>query len=126
MEPKTIKIDDVEYVQADSIPTPAKTLNGMRYCIARCKDAGVHAGYCGKPDGRSVTLYRSRRLWRWNSPDNTLSGLSQRGPQSIDECKFGDEVPEIYLGDMCELIVCSQDAVDAITGKPGWKFGGSK
>lgn len=35
MEPKTIKIDEVEYVRKDSLFQEADKVDGMEYCIIR-------------------------------------------------------------------------------------------
>lgn len=46
------------------------------YCIARCYEAGVHAGEVVSVDGENVVLKDSRRLWQWKAADGiALSGL---------------------------------------------------
>jgi hypothetical protein len=126
MKMEKITINGVDYVKLTDVLTPAVICDGMRYGIVRCHDAGVHAGYIKSIKDRNVEIINSRRLWRWNSSDNTLSGLSQQGPYSIEECKFGDMVPEILVADMCEIDYCSDKARKAIMNKENWKFGGDK
>lgn len=127
---KVIKIDEIEYVRKDSIEKDKVAVNtdGMPYVVARCKDAGVHAGYLSEVDksSRYCVLLNSRRLWRWNSPDNTLSGLANKGFYSSQECKVGDVVSRIQLSEYCELIDCTVKAKDIIEGCSNWNFGGSK
>jgi len=118
--PKTIKIDEVEYVRADSVQTLADPMDGLRYCIARCRDAGVHAGFVKEQVGREVVLLNSRRLWRWHG--KTLSGLATEGTTKLSACKYSDEIPEIKLLEVCELISCTEAGVRHIREEVGpWK-----
>lgn len=117
-KPISIKIDDVEYVRADSVKLATET-DGMRYCIIRCKDAGVHAGWVKERAGREVVLVNSRRLWRWWG--KTLSGLAMEGTFRPSDCKFAAEIPEIRLLDACEIIPCTQKAIDSLRGVAPWK-----
>ena len=43
MSEKEITLNGVVYVPKDSYP--AKDHKGLKYCIVRCKDAGVHSGF---------------------------------------------------------------------------------
>ena len=72
-EPKTIKIDDVEYVRADSLNKPAEKVDGMEYCIVRTYSAGVFAGYLKSRKGKEAVLINSRGIWKWTG----ACGLSQ-------------------------------------------------
>jgi len=91
----------------------------MRYCIIRCRDAGVHAGYVAHHSGREVTLLKSRRLWKWHG--KTLSGLAQEGTTNADECKYANEIPEIMVLDACEIIPCSEAGKASIGMIPDWE-----
>jgi len=53
---ETIKINNIEYVRADSLSTPAPVLDGKEYVICRTSSAGVFAGYLGKRDGKEATI----------------------------------------------------------------------
>lgn len=127
---ETISINGEDYIKASSLEVskPAINTEGKPYVIARCHDAGVHAGYLAEvnKDSRYCILLKSRRLWRWNSPDNTLSGLANNGFYSSQECKLGDEVSRIQLSEYCELIDCTEKAMKLIQEKDKWNFGGSK
>lgn len=115
---KSITVDGVEYVPADSaLCTP--DVSGLRYCIVRCRDAGVHAGYVKSTSGREVVLLKSRRLWRWHA--KTLSGLATEGTTNASRCKYANEVPEITLLDACEIIPCTGAGRNSVTGMPEWK-----
>ena len=54
-----------------------------RYCVVRCRGAGVHAGIVGDIDDNFLLLKESRRLWGWdNKKGFTLSCVALYG---IDE-----------------------------------------
>ena len=40
MKPNTIKIDEVEYIRADSVNQQAEKMNGLEYKIVRARSAG--------------------------------------------------------------------------------------
>jgi len=108
---KSVTIDGVEYVRADLAMAEHPT-DDMKYCIVRCHDAGVHAGFVAEHEGRQVRLLQSRRLWRWWG--KTLSGLATEGTFAPEKCKFADEIPEIIVLDACEIIPCTQKAMESI------------
>ena len=60
-KPNTLKIDDVEYVRKDSIPT--QELGDE--VIVRTFSAGVHIGNLIFENGTRVELANARRLWKW-------------------------------------------------------------
>ena len=85
-----------------------------KYCIARCYEAGVHAGEVVSVDGKQVVLKDSRRLWSWKAKDGVaLSGVAQNGI-TRDKSKLDTLNPEIYLTGVCELIPCSAKAEESI------------
>ena len=107
-----IMVDEQKYVRADSIQSLAEPVDGMRYCIARCHDAGVHAGFVKEQVGREVVLLHTRRLWRWHG--RTLSGLALEGTDNAEQCKFAPEIPEIKVLDACEVIPCTDQAIQSL------------
>jgi hypothetical protein len=114
-----ITINGEAYVPKKDLLT-VNNAEGLPYCIIRCRDAGVHAGWLkerviGK---REVTLVNSRRLWRWWG--KTLSGLATEGTFAPEKCKFADEIPEIILLDACEIIKCTEKAMESIRGVAPW------
>ena len=129
--PKTIMIDDEKYVRAADVPdatyvppTGLRDKDGRKYCIIRAIGAGVHAGFVSDHRGDKVRLRNSRRLWFWNSPDNTLSGISQLGPEDPSLCKFAMVVPELIIIGACEIITCSEAGARGIQQVPAWENGG--
>lgn len=110
MENKEVVIDGVTYVPKGS--RIADPVDGMNYCIVRCRDAGVHAGFVKERAGREVTLIQSRRLWRWHG--KTLSGLATEGTTDANQCKYANEIPEITVLDACEIIPCTHEGMVSI------------
>ncbi len=88
-----------------------------KYVIARCHDAGVHAGICESYEGRTATLCEARRLWYWK-PANKASFLSGVATEGLHkDSKIGAPI-RVYLADVCELIECSEKAAESITKAP--------
>ena len=97
MANEEIELNGVTYVRKDSV-AQAKPTNteGMPYVICRGHECGVHAGFLKEHDGNHATLVKSRRLWYWKAKE----GIS-----------LSDE---IWLGDVYEVIPCTQEAMDSI------------
>jgi len=120
-EPKTISIDNVQYVRADSISKQAPEVDGLKHCVVRTYSAGVHIGYVkdfAKDNPQQATLINSRRLYYWDGAAS-LSQVSQDGVNS--KSKISVSVPEIILTDIIEIIPCSEKASDFFKGAPEWK-----
>ena len=116
---KTIKIDDVEYVRKDSIPSLDDNEN---YSVIRTQNAGVHVGYLQSTDIKngSVTLKNSRRIWYWDGAAS-LSQLALEGVSKPENCKFSVVVPEIILLGVIEIIPCTVSALKNISQVKVWK-----
>ncbi len=119
-KPKTITIDDVEYVRKDSVSESSVDLEGMPYVIIRSRDSGCHAGYLKYSNGNgTVELVQSRRLWAWSGA-NCLSQMANEGVKNPLKCKFSGCVDlEIYGA--CEKLDTTRAAQDSIQGVPVWK-----
>ena len=107
MKKQTVVIGGVKYAPVVELPE-----SDTPYCIVRCHDAGVHAGFVEHREGREVTLTHSRRLWRWWG--ETLSGLAINGSFAPEKCKYAPEVPKIILLDACEIIPCTEAGIKSI------------
>ena len=118
MEPKTIKIDDVEYVRADSLGCPVK--NGMKYVIVRTHSAGVYAGYLESRNGQEVVMRNARRIWYWDGAAS-LSQLAMSGTTKPGNCKFPVAVERVELLNAIEIIDCTEAAKKSIEGVPIWR-----
>jgi hypothetical protein len=120
-EPKVIKIDDVEYIRADSVSNIAEKVDGLQYCVVRTYSAGVHIGYVkdfGITHPQQATLLKSRRLHYWTG----AASLSQVTMDGVGgSSRIAIEVPEIILTDIIEIIPCSEKAAEFFKGAKAWK-----
>lgn len=113
-KPEKIKIDDVEYVRADSTRSEPLELNGLKYAIVRSRDQGVMAGFVQAIDGRHVTLLKARQLWRWSSRF-VLVDLAEYGPTAKWESKFSCELSQpLEMLEACAIVYCTIEAAQAI------------
>lgn len=118
-KPDSIKIDDVEYVRADSIKNATDSY-GLPYVIVRSRDSGCHAGYLKTRNSEtSVTLVNSRRIWRWAGAAE-LTDLATKGTSNPKECKFPGEVAEIEVIGICEIIPVTEKAKKSIAEVVEW------
>jgi hypothetical protein len=120
MKPETIKIDDVEYIRADSVSKLADTVKGMKYCIVRTYSAGVFAGYIESRSGQEVVIRNARRLWYWNGAAS-LSQMAMEGVSKPESCKFSVPVERSELFQVIEILDCTERAKQCIEGVSLWK-----
>ena len=118
-EPKSIKIDEVEYVRKDSLEKPAETLDGMEYSIIRGDRSGVFAGYVKERKDNEVTIINARRLWYWDGAAS-ISQLAVDGVSKPQNCKFPKEVSELLVLDVIEIIPCTEKAQKSISKVGEW------
>lgn len=120
--PKTIKIDDVEYVRLQDVVqySQAEELNNMRYVIVRTYSAGVFAGYIESRNNKEGVIRKSRRIWYWDGAAS-LSQLAMDGTSKPEDCKFPCEVDKTELTEIIEVIECSEKGRKSIQGVPVWK-----
>lgn len=116
--PKIIKIDEVEYVRSDSVPTEATELNGLPYRIVRTRSAGVFAGYVKSINGQTVEMVSARRIWYWKGAAS-LSQLAIDGTNSPSECKFPEAVT-VTLFEVIEILTVTEKAQKSIQGVKVW------
>lgn len=119
-KPNTLKIDDVEYVRADSVKTEATKVNGMKYCIVRGYQSGVWVGYIKEQEGTKVVLVNCRNIWYWKGAAS-LAQLSQEGIKYPKESKITQEVPEMTLLDANTVMPCSEKSRQNIEDTEVWK-----
>lgn len=121
--PNTLKIDDVEYVRADSISAPVEVESAEDFkasligtpVIARCKQAGVHFGTLVSWEGEEALLINARRLWYWKClKGHTLNAVANYGLHK--DSKIPAAVSKIVLTDACELIPVTPQAAESISG----------
>lgn len=112
-----IEINGETYVKKSAIATEpafnAADTEGLKYVICRGFYCGVHAGYLKKHDGNHVTLVHARRLWQWKAKEGvSLSAVAKHGIDSA--CTLPNALQEIWLGDVYEVIPCTENAMDSI------------
>lgn len=119
MKDNELEINGVKYIRKDSVNTPAKQLDGLKYVIARTHSAGVFAGYLESRNGQEVVLRNARRIWYWAGAAS-LSQLATDGTSSPDRCKFPCEVDKVELLQTIEILDVTQKAQDSIKSVKTW------
>lgn len=123
-EPKTIKIDEVEYVRSDSINNEmAQELNGLPFVLIRSYGAGVFAGYLEKEDDANDIVYLKKaiRLHYWDGA-NSISQLAMEGVKNPLECRFSVETETHKIHQVIENIPCTEKARINIQGVEKWAY----
>jgi hypothetical protein len=116
-----IKINEVEYVRADSVVNQtANKYDGMKYVICRTYSAGVFAGYLESRNGQEVVMRKARRLWYWQGAAS-LSQAATDGFSKPDACKFPCEVDRVELLNTIEIIDCTLKAQASIASVKTWQ-----
>lgn len=118
--PKTITIDEVEYVRKDELKEVAKKVNGFPYVIIRSDRAGVFAGYLESRVGGEVVLQQCRRLWYWDGAAS-LSQLSIDGVSKPQNCKFPEEVERAEILGVIEVLPVTEKARKSIACVGVWR-----
>lgn len=119
--PKTITIDEVEYVRKDEVKTPSTKKDGMKYVIIRADRAGVFAGYLESREGSEVIIRDCRRLWYWDGAAS-LSQLAIDGVSKPETCKFPAEVDRAEILGVIEVLDCTEKARKSISCVGIWKL----
>ena len=84
-----------------------------KFCVVRCRNAGVHAGLVVQANTEFVELKDARRLWSWKSRFT----LSEGATLGFDpnNSKVGCPISVILTAsDVCELIPCTEVAKKTI------------
>lgn len=108
-KPKTIKIDDVEYVRADeAVPKPGRVdEDGNEYAIVRSRDQGVMCGYVVNIDGRRVTLKQARQIYRYSSRF-VLTDIAEFGLTTKFESKLSCAMSrDVEMLEACGVLYCT-------------------
>lgn len=94
------------------------------YVIARCRDAGVHAGYLVSTDEHHTVLRDVRRIWRWSGAAS-ISEIAVYGlnPSKSEWSKIGctEKFTRLRDSDICELTVCTEEGRASLEGMPEWR-----
>lgn len=122
-KPKTMKIDDVEYIRKDSVGkfTKAGGRDGMPFQMVRTYSAGVFFGYVESRAAQEVVIRDAVRVWNWSGAAS-LSQLSMEGTNSPSNCKFAIAVDRVELLQAIEIIDISDIAKDNLLSVKTWKL----
>ena len=104
---------------AKPVTKPVTKSDKRKFVIIRSKESGVHFGIPVKRVGDEIVLKDSRRIWFWDGAA-TLSELATKGTSAPKNCKFPAAIPEITVLGICEIIPCTQQAIDSIQAVPVW------
>jgi hypothetical protein len=104
--------------------TKTKTQTQTKYVLVRTSGAGIHCGELVAREGTEVTLANARRIWRWDSRNDTtkiytLSDVSRLGAGSGG--RVSAPISEIIVLGAHEIISCSPEGERALRGAPPWQ-----
>ncbi|MBP9988460.1 MAG: hypothetical protein KBT46_03085 [Ruminococcus sp.] len=88
--------------------------------IVRCKNAGVFFGEVVKSDAESVEMKNVRKLWYWDGAC-AVEQLAMDGVANPDDCKFTVVVPSMILESACQIIQCTDKAIESLKGVKVWR-----
>ena len=109
---ESLQVKPGESVLATPGITPKNPAIG-KFCVVRCRNAGVHAGLVVQANAEFVELKDARRLWSWKSKF-TLSEGATLGFDPANS-KVGCAIQVILTAsDVCELIPCTEAAKKTI------------
>jgi hypothetical protein len=126
-KPKTLMIDDVEYVRADSIKqeyveftgdeTLATRMIGKKV-IVRTRNEGINIGIVVLADETGVELSNCRRIWYHRPKDENLSwyeGVAMTGLS--DDSKVSGTVDRKIIIEDYSMTECADEAFSSIMEK---------
>jgi hypothetical protein len=87
------------------------------YCIVRGKNSGVFFACGVQEDGTRVEMGWSRMIHYWEG----AAALSQVSIDGIKSGRVCMPVEGRVVLDVCEIIPCTQDAVENLLAQPEWR-----
>ncbi len=123
-KPNTIKIDEVEYVKADSIKTEVVNFTGEqtvatrmigKNVLVRSRNEGINAGTVVIADDTGVELKNCRRIWYHKPKDKNLSwyeGVAMSGISS--DSKVSGTVVRKVIVEEYSMTECTEEAYKSI------------
>ena len=88
--------------------------------IVRAKDAGVFYGEIKERTGDEVTMTNARCLWYWDGAASLMQ-LAMEGVTAPHSCKFTVTADEVTILGVCEILPCTDKAVQSIDKVYVWK-----
>lgn len=94
--------------------------NKEQWYIIRSKEAGAFFAHIDARRGDEVDLRDARRLWYWDGAAS-LSQMAVDGVSNPLNCKFTVIVPSMTVLGVCEIIPCTDKAVESVQGVKVWR-----
>lgn len=93
-----------------------------KYVIVRADKAGVFFGKLKEvtEDGYSVVLEDTRKLWYWDGAA-AVQEIAVHGVTRPDNCNFTVFVKEACVIGVCEIIPCTDEAIECIKNVKIWQ-----
>lgn len=90
--------------------------------ILRSPEAGVFYGeMINEIDSTQIVKLKNvRQIWYWEGAASLLQ-LAKEGTKKPQNCKFTVTVDEITICNVCEIIPCTEEAINSINSVPEWK-----
>lgn len=92
-----------------------------KHVIVRANEAGVFFGVLESIEGRNIILKNTRKLFRWEGA-NTVEQIALEGVSKPDNCKFTQSVENVGIANFCQILPCTQEAVENIEKVKVWKY----
>ena len=89
--------------------------------LVRGIQSGVYFGELVSQDKQEVEMKDVRNIWRWEGANNLLD-LAENGVSKPNSCKFSNKVNSLVLTDVCEIVPCSDKAIEKIEGVAEWIY----
>lgn len=120
MTPKTMMIDNVEYIRKEDAQSKTDySEKGLRAVIVRTYSAGVFYGYLESLEGKHAVLRQARRMWQWFGA--SLSECAQSGTPDKSKCRFPEAVEKIELTEAIEVLELTVKAKKSLDSVKLWK-----
>lgn len=127
MEPRTIKIDEVEYVRKDDVVEKVVNFTGEetiasrmigKKVLVRSYNEGLNAGVVVLADDTGVELKDCRRIWYHKPKDKNLSWYEGVAESGLDpNSKVSGTVKRKIIVERYSMTECTDDAFQSIMEK---------
>ena len=90
------------------------------YYIVRGDRSGVFFGKIAERNGSEVRMQKVRKLWYWDGAC-AVEQIARDGVSCPHNCKFTVTVEEMAITDALQIIPCTENAKESISGVKEWK-----
>ena len=123
-KPVTLKIDEVEYIRADSVKSEVVNFTGEetvatrmigKKVIVRSSNEGINCGVVVVADNTGVELTECRRIWYHKPKEKSLSWYEGVAVSGIsDDSKVSGTVHKKVIIEDYSMTECTNEAFDSI------------